>query len=111
VPITEPGSVFIGAVGSAVASTSSAGGGSLRTSWAMPKSRIFTRPSVVRKMFSGLRSRWMIPFACAAARPSAMPAPISAALRHAIGPALMRLRSVSPSSSSVTLYAAPPSEP
>jgi hypothetical protein len=36
-------------------------------SFAIPKSRIFARPSRVRKMFSGLRSRWMIPFSCAAA--------------------------------------------
>ena len=41
------------------------------TSLARPKSRIFTRPSVVRNRFSGLRSRWTIPFAWAAARPCA----------------------------------------
>ncbi len=39
---------------------------------AMPKSRIFARPSLVRKMLSGLMSRWMMPFSCAAARPSAI---------------------------------------
>ena len=32
------------------------------TSFASPKSRILTRPSEVMKMFSGLRSRWMIPW-------------------------------------------------
>ena len=36
---------------------------------ARPKSRILTRPSFVKKMFSGFRSRWTIPFSCAAARP------------------------------------------
>jgi len=39
---------------------------------AMPKSRIFARPSFVRKMLSGLMSRWMMPFSFAAARPSAI---------------------------------------
>ena len=36
------------------------------TSNARPKSRIFTRPSRARKMFSGLRSRCTIPRWCAA---------------------------------------------
>ena len=49
---------------------------------ASPKSRIFTAPSAVRKMFSGFRSRWMTPFACAAASPSAMAAAICTASRH-----------------------------
>src|SRR5438552_13889361 len=40
-----------------------------RVSLAKPKSRIFTRPSRVTKIFSGFRSRWTIPFSCAAARP------------------------------------------
>ena len=35
----------------------------------MPKSRIFAVPDLVRKMFSGLRSRWTNPRACAATRP------------------------------------------
>ena len=46
---------------------------------AMPKSRILARPSLVRKMLSGLMSRWMMPFACAAARPSAIWQAISTA--------------------------------
>ena len=33
---------------------------------ATPKSRIFTEPSGISWMFAGLRSRWMMPFACAA---------------------------------------------
>ena len=52
---------------------------------ARPKSRIFTRPSSVRKMFSGLRSRCTIDFACAADSPSATSAPISTARRQFIG--------------------------
>ena len=31
------------------------------SSLASPKSRIFARPSCVMKMFSGFRSRWMMP--------------------------------------------------
>ena len=38
-------------------------------------------PAAVRAMFSGLMSRWMIPFSWAAARPSAICAAISAASR------------------------------
>ena len=45
---------------------------SARVSFARPKSRIFTRPSCVTKMFSGFRSRWTMPLSCAAARPSAI---------------------------------------
>ena len=41
-------------------------------SFARPKSRILTRPSFVRKRFSGFRSRWTIPFSCAAASPCAI---------------------------------------
>ena len=39
-------------------------------SFAMPKSRIFTCPLGVTKMFSGLRSRWTMPLSCAAASPA-----------------------------------------
>src|SRR5947207_3141349 len=34
--------------------------------WARPKSRIFTRPSLVTMTFSGFRSRWTTARACAA---------------------------------------------
>ncbi len=60
-----PGSVTAVAVGTFVAWFCS----SKCVSFARPKSRIFTRPSLVTKMFSGFRSRWTIPFPCAAARP------------------------------------------
>ena len=33
---------------------------------------IFIRSSAVMKRFAGLRSRWTMPFSCAAARPSAI---------------------------------------
>ena len=42
-----------------------------RVSFARPKSRIFTRPSLVTNRFSGFRSRWTMPLSCAAARPLA----------------------------------------
>ena len=57
VPITVPGSV------SASPSRSlRSPSGPARSSRARPKSRIFTIPSFVRNRFSGLRSRWTIPF-------------------------------------------------
>ena len=49
---------------------------------ARPKSRIFTRPSAVRKRLSGFRSRCTIPWPCAAASPPATAAAISAARCH-----------------------------
>ena len=39
-----------------------------------------------QKDISGFVSRWVTPFACAAARPSAIAIPISAALRHDSAP-------------------------
>ena len=53
----------------------------LSISFASPKSRILARPSAVTKMLSGFRSRWTMPFACAAARPCAICAARSVALR------------------------------
>ena len=44
-------------------------GGPVDANFANPKSRIFTRSSVVMKTFSGFRSRWTMPFSCAACRP------------------------------------------
>ena len=83
---------------SATASPSAAADAAL----ARPKSRIFTRPSDVTKRFSGFRSRWTIPFSCAAASPCAICIPYSKALRCGIGPSSSRWRSVSPSRSSMT---------
>lgn len=71
-------------------------GGAPRT---RPKSRMFTQPSEVRKRFSGFRSRWMTPFECAVARPSAMAIPISTALRQDSAACPRWERKVSPSSS------------
>jgi hypothetical protein len=40
---------------------------------AMPKSAIFTRPSAVTIRFSGLRSRWTMPFCSAFVSPARIP--------------------------------------
>ena len=61
-----------GSVRDAVGGCVPVAGSSARVSLARPKSRIFTRPSRVTKMFSGFRSRWTIPFSCAAASPRAI---------------------------------------
>ncbi len=45
---------------------------SLSKIFARPKSRSFTRPSGVIFTFAGLRSRWTIPFSCAASSASAI---------------------------------------
>src|ERR1017187_9468818 len=55
-----PGLVSKAWVGTLVAFAAEAAG---RTSFARPKSRIFTPPSHVRKMFSGFGSRWIMPLA------------------------------------------------
>ena len=55
--------------------------GSAVVNLAMPKSRIFGRPSRCRNRFSGLRSRCTMPRAWAAASASAMATPISTAFR------------------------------
>src|SRR3989454_5618565 len=78
---------------------------------ARPKSRIFSRPSSVRKRFSGLRSRCTMPRACAAARPraswSASPCTWEGGSR---GPSIT-VRKVCPSSSSVTRNGTPSCSP
>src|SRR5947208_16759911 len=64
VPMTVPAPVAV--------RTGDAPCGSSGRMRANPKSRIFSRPSNVRKRFSGFRSRLMIPFAWAAPKPSAI---------------------------------------
>ena len=61
--VCEPGSVT---------SSDSDRGRAFWASFAKPKSRILMRPSLVTKIFSGFRSRWTIPFSCAAANPCAI---------------------------------------
>ena len=80
-------------------------------SFARPKSRILTRPSRDTKTFSGFMSRCTMPLSCAVARPLAICTANSSILRTGIAPAPSRLRSVSPSSNSVTMYGAPSSLP
>src|SRR2546427_12520932 len=45
---------------------------SLSNALARPKSSTFTLPSAVSLMLAGFRSRWMIPFSCAASSASAI---------------------------------------
>ena len=98
--MTTPGSVAVGTfVAFAIPSAC--------VSLARPKSRILTRPSFVTKTFSGFRSRWTMPFSCAAASPWAIWIAYSIALRGENRPLASSERSVSPSSSSWTTYGAP----
>ena len=85
-------------------SPSPAASDSVSVSFASPKSRIFTRPSPVTKMFSGFRSRCTMPFSWAAARPRAICTAYSIAFRTGSAAACCsRPRSVWPSSSSETM--------
>ena len=62
-------------------------------SFATPKSRIFTAPSRAMNTFSGFRSRWTMPRACAAARPRATPSADRDDVVARIGPGSSRARS------------------
>jgi hypothetical protein len=81
------------------ADASPAAGGSI--AFARPKSSSFT-PERVIMTFPGLRSRCAIPRACAAARPSAICAPIRSTSATGSAPRANRRSSDSPSSSSIT---------
>ena len=71
--------------------------------FARPKSSTFTTPSGVILMLAGFRSRWTMPFSCAASSASAICRAIGQRLRRAAaGPRAMRSASVSPSTSSST---------
>jgi hypothetical protein len=90
------------------------GGAPSPRSLARPKSRIFTKPSFVTIRFSGLRSRWTMPAACALASPSAACAAMSNSRRAGSGrPSCdnSRSRSVCPSTSSMTMYGRPEVSP
>jgi hypothetical protein len=96
-------------VGVTVASISPRGPASAAASasLAMPKSRSFTCRSGPTNTLSGFTSRWMTPRACAAASPRASCAPHSSAVWTGMRPRVIRWRSDSPSSSSVTKYGTP----
>ena len=63
-------------------------------SLANPKSRILTCPSWVMKRFSGFRSRWTIPLACAAAKPREICWASRSHFLTGIAPVRVRSRSV-----------------
>ena len=73
-------------------------------SFAMPKSSTFAWPSSVTRMLSGLRSRWTMPIACAAA--SADSTSVIASTTPPIGalPPTTNAASVLPSTNSITMY-------
>ncbi len=76
---------------------------------ASPKSRTLTLPSGVILMFAGFRSRWITPFSCANSSASAIWAPMRSASAIDSGPPTSRWASVSPSTSSMTMYRVEPS--
>ncbi len=78
--------------------------------FARPKSSSFT-PDFVSMTLAGFRSRWTMPFRCAAARAAQISEPMRARASVGIGPRASRAASVSPSRSSVTAYETPLSEP
>ena len=83
---------------------------------ARPKSRILTRPSGVTLTLAGFKSRWTMPFSCAASRPRAISrarATTSSIGKPPVPPRARTLRpirsaSVSPSTSSMTSAGVPP---
>ena len=105
--MTIPGSVPPETVRAAVAPDESSG----CVSFARPKSRIFTKPSLVTITFSGLRSRCTIPAPCAFARPSDACAAIESSVRMGTAPSASASRSVRPSTSSIAMYSTPSAEP
>ena len=78
---------------------------------ARPKSRILTMPSRVRKTLSGFRSRWTMPAVVRRGEPARDLLRVVERLARRDGGRASRSRSVSPSSSSITAYATPPSRP
>ena len=76
-------------------------------SFASPKSSTFTRPSGVIMTFAGFRSRWTMPFSCAAASASASAMPISQTLATGSPPGLTHRLRLSPSTSSIAMKRIP----
>jgi hypothetical protein len=71
--------------------------------FASPKSKTFTRPPVVTKTFAGLTSRWMMFFAWAAAKASAISLEISKIRSTSSGFPRIKYFSVAPSKYSITM--------
>ncbi len=75
----------------------------------MPKSTSLTRPPGVTMTLAGLTSRWTIPLAWAAARPSAIWAAIDTASARGRGPRSIFFLSVSPSQKAMAMNSRPSS--
>jgi hypothetical protein len=61
------------------------------SAFASPKSSSFTVPSGVTLMFADLRSRWMMPFSCAASSPAAFWRAITSASSTGTGPRRVKI--------------------
>ena len=106
VPMTTPARVAAAViVGECVASGEDR---SAVIAFARPKSRTLTLPSGRSFTLAGFRSRWTIPFSCAASSAAAIWRAMPSASSMGIGPPAMRSASVSPSTSSSTSACAPP---
>ena len=78
---------------------------------ASPKSRTRTRPSVPTITLSGLKSRWLMPARCAAARPRAAAVKISSNSRIARSRWRIHAPTVLPSTSSMAMNTSRPTVP
>src|SRR5438477_865320 len=94
-----------------VLSLLSAPGTPAAASLARPKSSTFMYPSRETITFAGLRSRCAIPASCALASAAAICVPSSRPSVIATRPARSRERNVSPSTSSIAMYAIDPADP
>ena len=74
---------------------------------ARPKSRIFSRPSLVNRKFDGFRSRWTIPAVCAACRPSASCVPSRSRSDGGSAPPEILLSMATPEMNSITRKSKP----
>ena len=85
-----------------VGAIESGGSRSLDIALAKPKSRTFTRPSLVTLMLAGFRSRWTMPRSCAYSSASAICLAMDSASSIGIAPRAIRSASVGPSTNSIT---------
>jgi hypothetical protein len=104
VPTTAPAKVIGEAAGDDACSTP---GEAASDSLAKPKSSTLTPPSGRIFTLAGLRSRWTMPFSCAAASAAAICAPSEMASLAFSGPRRIRSARVSPSTYSATMYDRP----
>ena len=83
----------------------------MRLPEASPKSVTATRPLLSSSTFSGLKSRWTMPPACAAASASPAVRKTSRMASSERGSAWSHVASVCPATSSIEMYARPSASP